>query len=315
MTSINAYKRLNSELVQKNKELKGNVAMMKTEIVRLQKLCQNERDLGIQQKLKFVEALTDSFNLLLQNVAVTSGKKPQFNIQNVLKIFPEIAAKRKTHDAISQTKEQSSGYGLSESGASLERSTYTFRGRSVEKTHEKQADSFSSNSPAFQTFEKQADSFPSTSAVPQDSVGLLSDSIKSNQSKPYTIIDLNDDDFCKSVTSVIDTIIEEDETSTETIVEQSLASRSEIFDHSSMKQVPASTPIKQKRKSGPIVILKRMSKEAVLQQIQRPKRAASPSNLKEANLKRKLRRNDVDAHSSGKENLSRMKGRIKKSSL
>lgn len=321
MSLTNIYKRLNLELIQKNKELKQQVAVMKTEIVRLQQVCQNERELAIRQKLKFVEALTDSFNLLLQNVAVTSGRKPQFNIQSVMRIFPEIPeredaspSKSKKRDATVQTIDQSSGYGISEIDAS----------RSYEKT-----------------YEEQIESLPST---PNDTmiseVDELSDSNEDNQFEPpnYTIITLNDDDSGKSralslqasndfntiieedetltettlgyssmqTSNEMKTIIEEDETLTETMmVDQSICSKTEFFDESTISKIPASTPMNQKRKSDPIVRLKRMSKEAVLSQIHRPKRAASPIDLKEANLKIKLRRGNLDSCSMDKDKVLR----------
>lgn len=262
ISSTNIYKRLNRELVQKNKELKEEVAVLKTEIVRLQKTCQDERELAIQEKLKFVETLTDSFNSILRNAAVSaSSNKPQFVIQKVMKRFPEISENNfpPTKRRKCQTPEASSGYGRSDCDG-------------VESTSDDIPDSFPS---------------PSSSRDVPEATDLLSGSSRSVNVPKTPIISL---DF--------DTILEETSSEIcETLINESMERRSEMFEtFFQMKEVPASTPLKdrnQKRKCEPVIKLKLMSKQAVLNEIRRPKRAASPSNLAETNLKKKLRRENV----------------------
>lgn len=92
--AIEKYK----ELIEKYEEQES---VLKTEIFRLQKTCQAEREHEIEQKSKFMEAVTNSYNVLMCSAA---GKSVRFHMKNVSKIFPEIS--REISDAASQTTQR-----------------------------------------------------------------------------------------------------------------------------------------------------------------------------------------------------------------
>lgn len=68
MTSISNYKKLNLELIQRNKELMEQIAALKAKNIRLKKVCQEEREHAVRQVVKCGEALTGSSNNSLLKV-------------------------------------------------------------------------------------------------------------------------------------------------------------------------------------------------------------------------------------------------------